>query len=382
MKNRESALFLLTRILRIDADAAETNELEQLLSSDQTDWESLIRVADKALVTGALAASLRRRDLHRVLPMPVQAALDRRNMIGSEINRRIRRQAKEAVRVLNDIGCTPLIFKGALHLFEASPEDLGARMMRDLDIVVPEDRLEDCIAALRRNGYVPEQEADGWTYHYHAMHHKDHLVGIELHFFPGEQRDFLPVEEVWREAIPVDVEGLKVVAPGPSHRIAHNIFHSEIQDSGYFVGELCLRQLYDLAKTCAIIGDKVDWEDCLARFERYGFDQIFRARMYAAQTLLGAPDIPVETANWRSRIHLNFCFYQTRSPRLLGFMRGCAGIADRLSRYHIDLHYKCGTSGSALQWYRIKHIWRMLRQYRGDFGKRVAEHGRRLQRER
>jgi hypothetical protein len=203
-------------------------------------------------------------------------------------------------------------------------------------------------------------------------------VGIELHFLPGEQRNFLTAKEAWEEAVPVAAPGLQLLALGPSHRIAHNIFHSEIQDHGFVLGEICLRQLYDLAKICDRFNDEIDWRSCLERFERHGIDQLFRSRVYLAKELLGGPKPTIVIDNARSRLHLAFCFSGIRSPRLMEMARWCAGVADRLSRYHIDLLYKCGTSGTALQVHRAKHIWNMLRRHRGSFGKQVAEHGRRL----
>jgi len=237
------AFTVLTGALRVGTGAADDEALAAELAAPDLDWTRLLRMADKENITGALAVSLRRRGLFDDLPRAGREALARRLFMGTEFNIRIKSQAEEAVGLLNSVDCTPMLLKGGLHLFEAPPEALGGRILRDLDMVVPGDALETCVDVLRQAGYVPEGEHDGWTYHYRPLHHKDKIVAIELHVRAGEQRNFITVEDAWAQAVPIEAAGLKMVALAPAHRVMHNIFHSEIQDAGFALGEVCLRQL-------------------------------------------------------------------------------------------------------------------------------------------
>lgn len=370
---------LMTSALRVDTGAADDETLAAGLATPDLEWTYLLRMADQEHITGALTVSLRRRGLFDDLPRAGRDALHRRYFMGTEINTRIKSQAEEAVRLLNSAGCTPMLLKGGLYLFETPPEALGGRVLRDLDMVVPGDALEACVGVLREAGYVPEGEHDSWTYHYRPLHHKDEIVAIELHIRAGEQRNFITVEEAWAEAVPIEAAGLKMVALAPAHRVMHNIFHSEIQDAGSALGAVCLRQLCDLAAICVGFTESLDWRSIESRMERHGMGRLFRARMHLAVQLLGAPAPDITIDGLRSRLHLRHCLIKQRSPRLTYLTRWIAGIAGPFKRYHLDLLYGCGTSGFNLQAHRVKHFWKLLIRYRSGIWNRLAKHGRSLQ---
>jgi len=365
--------------LRLNADGRADEALAADLSASDLDWPHLLRLADEEHVTAALTVSLRRRGLFDELPRTVRDALHRRYLMGHEINTRIKRQAEEAIGLLNAVGITPMMLKGGLYLFEAPPEALGGRVLRDLDMVIPNDALETCVAVLRDAGYVPEGEHDSWTYQYRPLHHKDKIVPIELHIRPGEQRHLITIEEAWEQTVPVEAGGLRMVALAPAHRVMHNIFHSEVQDAGFVLGAVCLRQLIDLATTCARFSDTLDWRSIERRMEQYGMGGLLRARMHLAVELLGAPIPPIAVDGLRSRLHLRHCLRQQRSPRMAYLARWIAGVAGPLKRHHLDLIYGCGTSGFRLHSHRVKHIAKLLLKYRSGIWNKMTKSGRSLQ---
>lgn len=377
--NKELSSFqFVARALRINADIPEHRSFEAEVADGRVDWTQVLNIADNENMTVALATALRRHGLFKMLPQAVRAALSRREIMGTEVGKRLRRQAEDVVRILNGAGVAPLAMKGVLRLFESPADGPAERFMRDFDFVVPADKLAQSIAAMRDAGYVPELQDDRWTYHYHPMHHPDQICAVELHVRPGEQRNFLTAEEAWAAAVAVDHPNLQLIALSPEHRIAHNIFHSEIQDHGFLLGEICLRQLYDLALVCEKFRNEIDWGEIEARMERNGLAVPIRARLHMAASLLGAPVPPKMMGALRSRIHLARCLRQMRASRWNSVARWVVGVVSRFSRYRIDLVYGCGTNGAALVTHRIKYAWKILRQHRGHLGTRILEHGRRL----
>ncbi len=169
-----------------------------------------------------------------------------------------------------------------------------------------------------------------------------------------------------------------MVALAPAHRVMHNIFHSEIQDAGFALGAVCLRQLCDLAGICVRFTESIDWRSIESRMERHAMGRLFRARMRLAVALLGAPAQDIAIDGLRSRLHLRHCLIKQRSPHLAYLTRWIAGTAGPFKRYHLDLIYGCGTSGFNLQAHRVKHFWKLLIQYRGEIWNRLAKHGQSL----
>ncbi len=379
MHSTTKTFQLLANALRVDSESASHDAFAAAIASDSVDWDCLVKLADQERMTAALAAALSRRGLLKKLPKAVQGAFRRRILMATEVNARIKRQAEQAVGILNEARITPMLLKGSLHLFEADADELCERRMADLDVIVPVDKLEDSIQALRDAGYIPDKEGEGWTYQYRPMYHPDHIIGLELHIRPGEQRNFLGVEEAWQKAVPVDAPGLKIVALEPGHRIAHNIFHSEVQDRGYTLGLLCLRQLYDLAKICTRHEGKIDWQEINERMERNNMGPLFRARMHLAVELLGATPPPIPVSDARSSRYLRRCLAQLRWENLMNGARWFAGMFGPVNRYHLDLLYNCGTSGLNMHKYRAKHIWKIFWRHRDNLGDRISMHGRKLQ---
>lgn len=379
MNSTAQTYLQLARLLRVDAGAGYTCAKGAGLAVDPNDWVNIVKAGDKEHMTGALAVALGHQE-NCQLPQHVRSALNRRLLMGTELNKRIKGQAEEAIRTFNAAGCTPMLLKGALYLFETPPEDLGGRFMRDIDLVVPKESIDTCVRSLRAIGYVPEGEGDDWTYHWRPMHHPDHIVAIELHVRPGEQRSFLTVDEAWSKAVHVNAPGLQMVSLAPTHRIAHNIFHSEIQDFGYVLGSICLRQLYDLAGICARFENEIDWQDVSARMQRHGMGGLFRARMHMATELLGSPRPPVRVNTLRARLHLKRCLIQLRWPNFRKqFQRLAASSGRVLKSHHIDLIYGCGTFGLNLQLHRMKHVWYLLNRHRKDLRRSFGMYGKRFE---
>ncbi|MCK4858771.1 MAG: nucleotidyltransferase family protein, partial [candidate division Zixibacteria bacterium] len=153
MNSTVQAYLQLARLLRVDAGGGHDSVDETGPVVGCIDWTNVVKLADKEHMTGALAVTLRRQENYKLLPPSLRGALDRRNLMGAEFNKRLKRQAEEAIRTFNAVGCTPMLLKGALYLFEAPPEELGGRFMRDIDLVVPEESIDTCIRSLREIGY-------------------------------------------------------------------------------------------------------------------------------------------------------------------------------------------------------------------------------------
>ena len=371
---------IITRALNVNSAADDSDGLAADLADPDLDWSLLLRLADQEHVTGAFAVALRRRNLFDGLPREAQQALRRRYFMGQEINTRIKSEAEEVVGLLNSVGCTPMILKGGLFLFETPSDGIGGRVLRDLDMVVPLADLEACVDIMQAAGYEPKDAEERWTYHYRPLHHKERMVPVELHIQAGEQRHFINAEEAWAHAVPVDVDGLKMVALSPEHRVMHNVFNSEIQDTGFLLGEVCLRQLIDLAAICVRHEETLDWHSIDRHLKEQGMSRAFRARLLLVRKLLGAP-VPEEldTNTLSARFHLNHCLIQQKSPRLTYLTRWIAGVTAPLKPHHLDLTYECGTRGISMHAHRVKHIFKVISQHRGGIRESLAKYGQSMQ---
>jgi hypothetical protein len=363
--------LLLCECLSLKDGRDAVDGLRQTLSSLGAEgWQAMLGVADAEMLAPALWLALARKGLTADMPAALRDGLRRRYTMNAMLNERIRAEALRVLGLCRDLGVEPAILKGGATLFEADAAMLGGRAMRDLDFLVPHEAVEPIAAAMRADGFVlKEEENDDWVYTYPGLQRPQGVVAVELHWRLGQQRALLPADTVWRASRPVDgFAGLRVLSP--THRIWHNLFHSQIQDQGHAMGFVWLRQLLDLAEIRRRHEGDIDWRGLEAMMARSGMDGILRSRLFQLQALLGLP-APLPTSAADEALH-------QRSLRLLGDPRAMARARFRAALmapfkpYHIDLIYGCGIGNPVrLALARARHALVIAHRHRGNLARRI-----------
>ena len=137
-------------------------------------WEGVIELASRHLVTPTLYWSLDTKGLLGALPPDVHRYLETVYELNGERNRRITHQLQQLVQALADARIKTVLLKGTSHLAENLYDNSACRMIGDIDILVPPWQIEDALQVLVRIGY---HEADGGDASLYKGHH--HYV---LHF--------------------------------------------------------------------------------------------------------------------------------------------------------------------------------------------------------
>ncbi|TPE49143.1 nucleotidyltransferase family protein [Amaricoccus solimangrovi] len=202
-----------------------------------TDWDAVIALANRSLLTPTLCQALRRAGALDGLPADAAdflAFIDARNL---ERNRRLRAQLGAVIAALNRRGITPVLLKGAAPLYAAPERCPPARITSDLDIGVPAARLRMARAALRRIGYAALPGAREM-----ARTGDPGVVDLRASAASGT--------EVARGP-------LRAIVPSPEARALHWILHDLLKEGDYWRGRIDLRHLRDLAELAA--AEPVDW---------------------------------------------------------------------------------------------------------------------------
>ncbi len=272
---------------------------EALQKQFQTEirWEKVIKLSSQHLVTPALYWTLSKKGLLDALPdnglitfleMMLEANRDR--------NQKILAQLCNIVMQLNQVGIEPLLMKGVASLITGVYADVGIRMMTDIDLLIPEDKLMISVTALEKLGY---KSLAGYTY---ATYHHQYvplvcegsIASLELH--PRMVRigtQILPTTEVWHNAQPLSFSDIKVRVPSPQHRIQHNIIHTYMMDANYSMATINLMQLYEFAMLRKSLEKQLDWQRLAAHFKQHGKAKLFHSYVTMAYKLL-AQSLPDE----------------------------------------------------------------------------------------
>src|SRR5262249_7931508 len=119
----------------------------------QADWIQVFERANADLLGPALWSALCASGEVTSLPADAREYLATLHRLNVARNKALRAQVLELVGALNERGIVPILLKGGLALFDGPYADPAARMMRDIDVLVPARERDDAIAVLKRLGY-------------------------------------------------------------------------------------------------------------------------------------------------------------------------------------------------------------------------------------
>lgn len=275
------------------------------------DWMSVIGLANQTLTTPALIDFVDR--YASVLPEDVCAyvrQIYRRNV---QRNERLADQLEEAVVAMNDRGVTPVLLKGAATLAVTPSERRGVRLMSDLDIMVMPDEAERAIAALRAIGYEIHAEAPRESRRWFVELIRSIDVGaIDLQqAAPGPAHFYR--DPVLSHCVPAALGRGSVRIPTPTYRALMLIIHDQIQDYGYWLGDLDLRHLVELRDLNSSVGG-LDWEELSSHISGGVMKNALETQLVALAQLLGVEIPPALRSRLIPRLQFVRQLMQARFP--------------------------------------------------------------------
>jgi hypothetical protein len=319
-------------------------------SLTEQDWNGLLVLAKRHRVAPALWRSLDRSRTTGAMPNKVRESLKNIYLLNQRRNRIIRTQTLDVASILNAHGITPILLKTVANILESPPNDAATWITRDIDLLVQESEFLLAADILRVHGYSAGAEIYGVAHSYPALSKPGELVSVDLHRDLGPQRKLLSAGEAFARAeAPVGLQcDIKVL--NPSDRIFHLLFHAEIQDRRYELGQISLHQLINFRYLVERFASRVDWEEIGVRFERARRSRILPSYCYMAEQLLGISRTEFPPINWRAKLHYQRCKVQLRSPFLQSAMAMWETLTPHMSQMTIE--YLAGDSGPL---FRMQH---------------------------
>jgi hypothetical protein len=302
-------------------DSAYTEvQLQRLLNEEH--YLGLIELANKYWLVGHLNTRLQERDVWQYLPSELCAYLTTLNEMYMKRSTLLKQEAIDVCTLLASITPKIVLLKGATTLFNGLANPISTRYMTDLDILVPENNLDECLIALQSNGYdLDHSDLSVQTSDFHhappALRENGPCY-VELHRRPlvNSLKYILGAEETFQSAIPLTLTpNLSALQMHPTHQIIHTIVHSELQDYGYEEAHIDLRQLLNFYLLATFFDSIICWGTVEARFRDTNQLHVLDAIFYKANQLFGFTS-PIKTlSNSNEQDHFVKClksFYQAK----------------------------------------------------------------------
>ncbi len=239
--------------------------------SIKTSWEDIIYVSTRQLITCALSPTLKERKIFDKLPKELREYFSYIESLNKKRNKKILTQTQEIVKLLNSINITPILLKGVAHIFRGIYPNISARIIGDIDLLIPEEKGKEAISILLANGYKYFEYNASFKEHHHLnpLFHEEKIARVEVHTSPinPKYRELFSTDIYWKDAQYMEKDGAKLFLLSREDSIILNISHSGLSHRDYYFLRIPLRDLYDFF---LLFREKdIDWEKIEKKFANY-----------------------------------------------------------------------------------------------------------------
>ncbi|MCP4233303.1 MAG: nucleotidyltransferase family protein, partial [Aestuariibacter sp.] len=223
-----------------------------------------------------------------------------------ERNEELKAGLEELLAAFEKEGIDSILLKGAATFVDDLYGAPGARYMGDLDILVPNDRIENGREILINLGYevVPDEDMELTGHSTDIRHHQIQRytkagtpLAVELHFrlSYGQAGRIISVDNAWNESLEVKLSERHTRLLSPNHRIHLNIAHALLPHREFIKGEILLSQLTEFATLVNRYHPSIDWPAAITGIARIGFSSEASAYAQLACRYLSCC---IEEFNW------------------------------------------------------------------------------------
>jgi hypothetical protein len=260
-------------------------------NSVSADWDAIVVLALRQGVAPLLHRQLKATGALATVPPPIAGQLEEERRATALDNLRNYAELRLVAAILAGAGI-PLIALKGMHLAELVYRDIGLRPMADLDILVPRDRVVDCLALLRAAGYGHDEDLATASAALLAtkcnigLAHADRGVLVEIHWALDEPKGAGtdPLPDVWRSARHATLGDTDVQVMSPEFLLLHVCAHLACNHSFAF----SLRALCDIAEILRA-HPALDWSTVVEHGSRHYWKRGIAAALRLAHDHLAAP---------------------------------------------------------------------------------------------
>lgn len=213
---------------------------------DYVEWERFVQIGSQQLVLPALYWSLDTKDLLAYLPQDLSNYLKEIYKINSNRNCSINKQLADITRCLKINKIDYALLKGSAIIQYLSLEDIGLRMIGDIDILINKEQIEKAQKLLITEGYF---EGNPFNYqpkghrHLNRLMHNNYIAAVELHssVLNSKYRQYIDDAKILATAINKN----DMLVCSKEELINSTIFALQITNKGHYYKSINFRAIFD-----------------------------------------------------------------------------------------------------------------------------------------
>ncbi len=263
-------------LLMIMLTPIKSPELQALLceaaGSKKIQWEKILFQANLQMCTPLWYAQLKKDNFLVWLPKDLVEYLAELYQANLTRNQELQNGLIHLLAKLNTASIDTLLLKGAATFCDQLFDAPGSRFMGDLDILVPEDKVEQSREILIELGYqeIPNEGMERDELPTDERHHqlpRYYIPGtpivVEIHFkiSYAQVGRMIPPDAAWQSRIKTKLKGESTSVLAPNHKLLLNTAHALMPHREYLRGHISLIQLSEFTRLAQRYADSINWQN-------------------------------------------------------------------------------------------------------------------------
>jgi hypothetical protein len=245
--NYKETLYFIAKCLTISLEEKNRDEIELMLKTRDVDWDKVVKLSTSHYVFPAMYCNFKRADFLKYLPADLVDYMKHITNLNRDRNTQIIQQSQELNSLLLANNIRPIFLKGTGNLLEGLYDDIGERMVGDIDFILSKKNSFRAFEILKSdNYYTPQNLLNNPPDHRHfpRLVKQENIAAVEIHKevtiekFRGE----FNCKMICEDAQIINKFSLLSF----ENQLSLSIISSQINDCGFDLKNFSLRNAYDV----------------------------------------------------------------------------------------------------------------------------------------
>ena len=200
------------------------NQIEKEIDFDNINYDLLVKIASSHLMLPSLYVNLKIKGFIDLIPSDLKTYLVDIYKLNKKRNQELLKEAKEISEKFTKNNINHVFLKGTSHIFNQIYNDLGERMIGDIDILVSKKDYDKSIGLFKKAKYKEIEYSFFNDRHYPRLISSTKMFGIEIHsrLITGKYEKKLQAEFILKSKI--NLVG-NIFTPNNEVELLHNIYN-------------------------------------------------------------------------------------------------------------------------------------------------------------
>lgn len=181
--------YFLGKCLTLGESWSDRESLIQIIQNQQADWNRFVALASSNLVLPTVYCRFRESGVLPLLPDDLREHLHAIYELNRQRNLEVLNQIDRINTLLSEKQIMPIYLKSAGNILDHLYQDIGERMLGDIDLLVSDEEFLIAVQLLKAAGYDQQSNSyDDFSQikHYPRLIHPSESLPVEVHRLPVE----------------------------------------------------------------------------------------------------------------------------------------------------------------------------------------------------